>query len=257
MKNYGKFLGVGFICGMFCMIGYAVRSESMQASNVIGLFGLSEVDYFVQYLSTILYWILPLLIFQIVFGTFVYRHFCTASVYFFSRYPKRTRWFLEEATRLYILCLGYLMMMVLAGIISCVGFSNLIWDSGWWKTLGLYFGIFSLYLFSVTLAINILSMTSNSNVGFIVIEGVNIASIASFSLVGNLYAPEGVVLKEYEWMLKVNPFYYLVYGVRNYGEETLVAMLLFLVIVILLLLAGVAIVNRREFIVDNGEIGGM
>ena len=40
---------------------------------------------------------LPMFIMSAVIGIRLYRHFCTASVYVFSRYPRRFRWCMSEA----------------------------------------------------------------------------------------------------------------------------------------------------------------
>ena len=35
-------------------------------------------------------------IFQVFFGILLYRRFCTASIYVFSRYPRRIHWYISE-----------------------------------------------------------------------------------------------------------------------------------------------------------------
>ena len=44
--------------------------------------------------------LLPAYLFELFFGIMLYRHFCTASIYIFSRYPKRVRWYFRECLAL-------------------------------------------------------------------------------------------------------------------------------------------------------------
>lgn len=257
MKYYLKFVWVGIFCGVFCMLGYAVRNEEFFCSDIVLLFGMGEVNYFVQYLSNIAYWFTPLLFFQIFFGTYLYRHFCAASIYYFSRYPQRIKWFVKEVAYIYIFGIVYLISMIISGIISCTLISNVTFDINVIKVLGVYLLIYSLYLFVTTLGINIVAILCNSNVGFMVVEGINMFFVAAFTIVGEFFAPEGVILKEYEWLLKANPIYYLIFDSNKDLIDFYVSIILYLIFAVLLLCFGCFVINKHNFIETNKEIGGI
>lgn len=257
MKYYLRFIWVGVLSGIFCILGYAIQSRALLLSDIVALFGMREIECYVQFLSNIAYWYIPLLFFQALYGTYVYRHFCTASVYFFSRYTKRTSWFLRESCALYFMGLIYLIMMLVAAIVCSALFSNVIIDEQSAKIFLYYIGIYSLYLFVTTMGINIIAIIFNSNSGFLVVEGVNLFSITLFALVGNFFAPEGFILEEYEWILKINPFYYLVFGMKIQDKDYLTSLELFMVLAIVTWLIGCRVVNKRDFIGGNKEVGGM
>ena len=257
MKYYLRFITAGIICGVFCMASYAIDNEYFLCSDIISLFGMQEVSYFAQYMSEIIYWFMPLLFFQIFFGTYIYRHFCTASIYFFSRYEKRNRWFTKEIFTLYMFTCIYLLLMLAAGIIVCNVFSVVKFDLYAVKTLFYYIIIYSLYLFVTALAINLVAIIYNSNVAFVVVEGINIFCIVMFTVTGDFFAPDGIVLEQYEWMLKVNPVYYLVFGMINSESEYLHAASVFMVMAVILVGVGLIVINRHNFIEANKETGGM
>lgn len=257
MKYYLKFVLVGIFCGFFCILGYAVRNEKFLCSDIVLLFGMGEVNYFMQYLSNIAYWFMPLLFFQIFFGTYLYRHFCSASIYYFSRYPQRIKWFIKEVICMYIFCIVYLIAMIVSGIISCTFISDVTFDIRAIEVLAFYVLIYSLYLFVTTIGINIVAILCNSNVGFMVVEGINMFFIATFAIVGEFFAPEGVILNEYEWLLKVNPIYYLIFDSNKDLNDFYVSIIVYLIFAALVLCFGCFVINKHNFIETNKEIGGI
>ena len=226
-------------------------------SDIVSLFGMREIECYVQFLYDIAYWYIPLLFFQALYGTYVYRHFCTASIYFFSRYTKRTGWFFRESCALYFMGIIYLIMMLVAAIMCSVLVSKVIIDEYFLKIFLYYVGIYSLYLFATTMGINIVAILFNSNSGFLIVEGMNLFSITLFALVGNFCAPDGVVLEKYEWILKINPFYYLVFGMKIQESDYLISLALFMGLAMVIWLLGCNVINKRDFIGSNKEVGGM
>lgn len=257
MKYYLRFLWVGVLSGIFCILGYALKSQVLSLTDIISLFGMREIECYVQFLSNIAYWYIPLLFFQALYGTYVYRHFCTASVYFFSRYTKRTSWFFRESCALYFMGVIYLIMMLVAAITCSTLVSDVVFDVQSVKLFLFYIGIYSLYLFITAMGINIIAIIFNSNTGFLVVEGLNLFSITLFALVGNFFAPEGVVHEKYEWILRINPFYYLIFGMKTKESDYLVSLVLFMGLAMIIWLVGCSVINKRDFIGGNKEVGGM
>lgn len=85
MKYYLRFLGIAVCCGIFCMLELAVsRDNGFEVSEIILRFAMQHVKNYRQYLPELTFWFTPLLFFQIFFGTYIYRHFSVASIYFFQ-----------------------------------------------------------------------------------------------------------------------------------------------------------------------------
>ena len=66
MRYYLKFLWVGVLSGIFCILGYAIQSRALLLSDIVALFGMREIECHVQFLSNIAYWYIPLLFFLFV-----------------------------------------------------------------------------------------------------------------------------------------------------------------------------------------------
>ena len=114
MRYYTRFLLVGAASGFFCVFNYAKNGMAQTLADIVMLFGFSSADCQLNQIMEGTYWYMPLFLFQIFYGTYIYRHFCSASIYFFSRCCSRTRWFLKEALTLYLFAVVYL-LAVLAG----------------------------------------------------------------------------------------------------------------------------------------------
>ena len=176
---------------------------------------------------------------------------------FFSRYPKRNKWFFTETLKLYLFGCIYLLLMLISGTFACNLFSKIVIDRKMWKLLFFYICIYSLYLFVSTFAINLLSILFSSNVAFIIVEGINSFFIAAFTIVGNFFAPEGVILPQYEWTIKINPFYYLIFSMHNNNTDYFIFILLFFSMAVLLFICSYFVINKHDFIDSNRETGGV
>ncbi|MCI8718397.1 MAG: hypothetical protein K1W19_15870 [Lachnospiraceae bacterium] len=255
MKYYLRFLGIAVCCGIFCMLELAVsRDNGFEVSEIILRFAMQHVKNYRQYLPELTFWFTPLLFFQIFFGTYIYRHFSVASIYFFSRCCKRTGWFLKESLQLYLFTIFYLVIMLIAGVFVAEVFSGVIMDAKVGETLLFYLLIYSMYLFAVTLAINLAAILFGSSSGFILVESINLFMIAVYAISGDfLESAEKTVYKIYECILKTNLFSYLIYYMRENQKDYFISAFLFLAIAVLFLFCGCIVVNKCNFIESDRE----
>ncbi len=253
MKYYFKLLIIGVICGVIGMIGYAVRIDNFPARDIILLFGMNDVMYYPEELEKILFRFIPLLLFQIVYGTYIYRRFCSASVYYFSRNHNRIKWFIQEIVKLYGYSVLYLVLMIMSGVVITMIITKVVFDVSMIKVLFIYLLIFSLYNFAIASAVNILSILFSSNMGFAIAEAVNIFCIAAYTIVGKLFSVDGELPDECEWMIKINPFYHLIFNSEKTEDNYLFSIGLFGVIAVVVIIVGCMVVNKHEFINANLE----
>ncbi len=255
MKYYLRFLGIAVCCGVFCMLELAVNNDNgFQVSEIILRFAMQHVKNYRQYLPELTFWFTPLLFFQIFFGTYIYRHFSVASIYFFSRCRKRTSWFLKESLQLYLFTIFYLAIMLVAGGFITKIFSEVTIDVKTGKTLFFYLFIYSMYLFAVTLAINLAAILFGSSNGFILVESVNLFMIAIYAISGDfLELAEKTLYRIYEYILKTNLFSYLIFYMHKSEKDYFISAFVFFTLSVVFLFCGCIVVNRCNFIESDRE----
>ena len=182
MKYYFRFLIVPLLLGAVSFLLYAARLPEVPATTVLLNTAFQNTHLMPDDIPEILTRFLPLLLFQIFYGTMIYRHFCTASIYYFSRKTKRVRWFLPECGILFLYALAYSAVLLFSGIGIVAAFGKLRWDPGFLPLMVYYLLIYSLFLFFTTLAINILSILVTGSAAFIIVEAVNLICIAVYSV---------------------------------------------------------------------------
>ncbi len=271
MKHYAKFLLVAFFTGFFCVINCAKNGTIKELSDIILLFGFYNVNYYPQYIMEITYWFIPLLLFQIIYGTYIYRHFCCASIYFFSRCCNRTVWFLKEMLVLYLFAVVYLFVLIFSGFMAANLFTPVKIGQVSILLLGYYLLIHSLFLLFTTLLINILAILFTSNVSFMIVEGISLFGVAAFCLMGNYFVTQDEFLPQYTWMLKLNPIAHLIFSVHGSSIERLnclinvngisfdlnLSVFVYLAGIVIVMISGCFIVNYHDFLNVNQEIGGI
>ncbi len=270
MKSYLKFLAIAFVCGLLSFMGTAIKSEEINLNDIILVTSFGNVEYLPYFFPTFLETYFPLMFFQFFYGTYIYRHFCTASVYYFSRKCNRSAWFLKEVGSLYVFALLYVMIYLGTEILCCVIFSKVIAGTCSLLLCLYYVILYSLFLFVTALAINIFSILFTSNFGLILVEGLVMLCVGAYLMIGKKYITDDELISKYEWMIKVNPFAHLniklhsssweiinrAINVKNIDFNLNISVALYIAIATLTIFAGCIIVNKHNFIITNQETGG-
>ena len=266
MKYYLKLLGLSVLFGMFCFYGSDTFGTDIRLSELIMYPAFFSADFYPQFIMSITHWFVPLLTFQILFGTYIYRHFCSASVYYFSRNKNRIKWYLQETAKLYVFVLCYLGGMLLSGIAITAMQRPIIFDNASIGILLYYLLIHSLYLFVTTLGINILSIRFSGITAFGVVEGINLSAIAIFTLLGSVI-DEIELIQKHSWIFKVNPFAHLVFTIHSSRIKVIntvinikgiqfdlnVSVIFFAILVTCTMFLGGVGVNQCEFLTNSKE----
>ena len=66
-----------------------MKIDNIKMSEILLANTMSGVEFYPQYISTFSFEYIPIFVFQILFATNIYKHFCSASIYFFSRNANR------------------------------------------------------------------------------------------------------------------------------------------------------------------------
>lgn len=265
-----KCIILAVFCGVFQAIFYLGMKDDLNFSEIIIMFGFSEVSFILVYIIELSIKLLPILLFQILFGTYIYQHFCTASIYYFSRCQNRVKWFLKECTKLYLLTLIYPLMMVLSGTLVASISNRVIFDKDSFLLLISYVLIHSLWLFITALLINLIAILLDSSIGFTVVVGVQIFYVSTLLLWKDVWPLEDTAhLAKHVLYLKLNLIAHLILswhsssvsGVNqwiNYLQidfPLYISIILFLLISLVVVIVGCLVVKRKEWITFSKEGG--
>lgn len=209
---------------------------------------------------------LPDYMFELYIGIELYRHFCTASVYVFSRTPNRSRWYIREVLEVAVAVFGYQIIKIFAAMSVTFLRYQIEPDHFGFFLLVFHIIVYSLWVFTVSLLINLISIQYGSNNAFIWIVGIQIFMTALLELV-QIFESNLTLTKIF---LNVNPIAHLVVGwhtgtikeLKNSLEVTYirldfkVTLVTMLAISIFSVIVGMYLVSQHEFLILNANEEG-
>ncbi len=120
----------------------------------------------------------PSLVFQAWAGTAFYRHYCVASVYIFSRIPRRGRWYGREAAALALRTLLYQAALLLGAVVTAALRWDLTLDGPGVKLLLVHLLMWSLWTYAFTMGVNLLAIYWGSGEAFAALAGAQLVCVA-------------------------------------------------------------------------------
>ena len=120
-----KYIIFAVVFGLFYGIIYTGTVNEMLLSEIVLKLSFSEFALCggnASYIGKIMLCFFPSVIFQVISGIELYRHFCTGSVYYFSRCVNRKKWYLKEIIHLYLDSTVYFIFLSLS-FITVMGIS--------------------------------------------------------------------------------------------------------------------------------------
>lgn len=246
------------------------NSQSSDIFEIINRLEFVEYDFDKIYVHLFLRWYFHIITFQILFGTYIYKHFCTASVYYFSRMNNRIIWFIRENIKLCLICFMYI--SIITGICCMAGgaFNNFRFDKNVLFILCYHLCIQSLWLFATTIMINVLSILFGSSISFSIIYSVQMTFLLCNSIFSSYFQFERGNVERKTNILKLNPISHLVLKWHNSRLQKInseinflnidfklsESIVFFIIISIIVFISGCIIVKRQELIYINRETGG-
>ena len=209
---------------------------------------------------------IPDYMFELYIGIELYRHFCTASVYVFSRTPNRSRWYIREVIEVAVAVFGYQIIKMFAAMSVTFLHYKIEPDHFGFFLLVFHIIVHSLWVFTVSLLINLISIKYGSNNAFIWIVGIQIFMTALLELV-QIFESNLTLTKIF---LNVNPIAHLVVGwhtgtikeLKNSLEvayitlDFKVTLVTMLAISIFSVIVGMYLVSQHEFLILNANEEG-
>lgn len=203
--------------------------------------------------------LLPILIFQAMVGTLMYKYYCTVSVYVFSRIEYRTAWYWKEFGVLAVKTFTYLLLMMLTALLTALVRWHIIWNAVGFRLLLYHLLIWGLWTLVATLAVNLIAIYLGSSSAFAVVAGIQVASIALLMVAKQFEKSADT----YVAVLRANPVTCLVlswqqsrFDCAGYGiylEDSLAGLI---IAALLIALIGAALVKRHDLLVNNAESAG-
>ena len=198
----------------------------------------------------------------------MYRQFCVASVYVFSRTTNRVKWYFTE---LWGLCKGLLVLQVFlqsAILLVAVLRWDVVWTTEGWILLGVHVLLFTLWTFAMAIGVNLLALVWGSSTGFLVVFALQSAMLAALCMGQGVEPPSPLL----DWLMLLDPVTRLVLGWQSggifglegvlpaayghvlnlSGSLLLVAMMTAAVVVL-----GLVVIQKKDILVSNLETGGV
>jgi hypothetical protein len=229
--------------------GVALLSETVlqlsgsRGSFVLG-FSYSELAAFGMRLF-------PGFIFELYAGIMLYRHFCTASIYVFSRYPHRVKWYMKEAGRLGgAVCIFHALLLATTLLTTALRYEWQIDHTGV-VLLVYHFLIHSLWVYTMTILVNLLAIHFGSSTAYALVISAQLVCIVLLNVMDVLVERYDGRLS-YEGIILWNPLAHLVLGWHNPTSSYMQVDLKFSLIVFFLL--GIIITSIGAFVIKEYDL---
>ena len=239
-KN-NQIYGVAALFGFILMLPFVGLSEPTKGEYCISSLTFAtlerNISYFVQFVPVFL----PLFILQVFWGIDIYKNFCVASIYVFSRRSFKMRWAAEELLKLLIRVLAFICVMTFVSLATIHSFPNIIIDESTVDYLIWTVSILTLYTYDSLLLINLLAFFLESGIAFAIVEIINMGSIAIYLLSVNLH------IEEDSLPLKMNVFFRMMVNPEQELMHRMTSTGFFLVPAIIMAICVVILVYNTQF----------
>lgn len=209
---------------------------------------------------------IPCYVVIMILGNSLYSHFCTASIYVFSRCTNRLKWYGQTALSLLgDVCLFEILFTGTVILVTMVRY-KIIFSPGGFLLLGYHILIYVMWIFTWVLLMNLCAMKTGSGTAFMVIMGILAVCTASLSLVHKMEVEE-VSKDTIERFLSFNPVAHTILGWHGgafaqaelagnrYSMNLRVSAAVLFLFCLAVLLAGGALVQRHELLTEDIELG--
>lgn len=263
---------VGIVCEIFLAFAYVNPYECeislselvLQLSGARGNF--TFLPSFTALISLTIR-LIPQFLFELYAGIELYRHFCTASVYVFSRTPQRLNWYWKEIMYLLAHSLLYQLTLLITVIATTAARYQIYVDMVDFVAVGFYVAFNLLWVYSMTLLINLIAIKLGSSAAFMWVCSTQMFLIAMLYWVQAL--EDNMLLAKID--LCCNPFSRLIIGWQigriNSGNDILdklltsigfiyspeSSFLFFLLLGVAIVIIGALIVGRHDFLLSDSE----
>ena len=211
--------------------------------------------------------LLPGCLFECYYGTVIYSRFCTASVYVFSRFPKRLKWYFTEVLSVLFLTCFYQGLLLGSAVLFTMLRHEVVCDIAGVLLLLYHFAIHAMWVYCMTLAVNFLAVWKGSESAFVfvlVFQSGCVALLPVLERIGRMGELDMV-----DKLLPWNPVSHLILGWHSSMIELVrqavpspyaglsvgSSMVFCLALCVLIVGLGAGFIQKKDLIVSNTEEG--
>lgn len=219
-QRFPAVLALGLVCGAFLSVAF-INPYFGEISLSELVLQLSGARSFIQMGTSLGYLLeysekqVPNILFELYIGTNLYRHFCTASVYVFSRTTDRLGWYRRECLSIAALALVFQAALLGSALAVALLRYTVVWDAAGAQVLAAHAALYFLWTFAMTLLTNLLAMAAGSELAFSSVFGGQAVLITLLAFLSLL--EENLPL--YSLYMNVNPIARLVLGWHTFAIE--------------------------------------
>lgn len=233
----------------------------LQLSGARGTFALNcSLTELVRFMLCMI----PNVLVIMVLGNRLYRHFCTASVYVFSRCPDRLIWYQKSLAGLFGQVVLFEAVFAAAAVLAALPRCRITVSPGDVRLLGFHVLIYVLWLFGWVLLTNLLAVCFGSSRSFMAVMTVQAfctAVLAGIRFLEIKQVSEHVIM----WLLAMNPVAHTVLSWHRgapfadelaesrYALSPIGSAVLFVLLDIGIMAVGGIFIRRRDLLSDDRE----
>lgn len=271
-KQIGKLLLAGLLCSVVIGLSFGEYKDEVTLGDIFRYLAFGEFNIGKGYVFVLIKQYFPYLIFQSMWGTYLYRYFDTVGVYYFSRMNNRREWYWKKAGELFGSVVLFMVAYVTGVIVIVSGTHNILFHNTDIWFLIFYFSTQVIWIYLVTILTNIFSILWGSSRGYMIVTGGVLLCVSYYVILERVFDfsnKENIVIKAS--MLKINPLSHVVMKWHTSGMKevdsymraldidfSIWGSICFLVFIAMISTCyGENVVRKQEFIVANRETGGM
>ena len=260
MKRYLHWVALAAFFSISLNINLIFCESPINLADIVLQLSFVGLQFKIPYLIDMSFRMIPFFTFQAIGGSLIYSHFCTASVYYFSRCVNRTKWFIQESISLFCVSIVYTISLLLPCSFILLLQKRFVIDYES-VILCLYFIVlYTVWLFCTTISVNIVSLKIKCISSYVVMIGLQLFLISLLALLD----PEDMAEL---WLLKMNPISHLVISWHsskiiplnmlinhlNLNYDLNVSLVFYLVLTVAIWMISLRIIKYHELLASNYE----
>lgn len=215
-----KNIGIGLFYTIIFYFFFFEKVKQIDLSEIVTAFSLGSFVNHKSALNMALVQLLYIIFAFIMYGNNIYSDFCNAAAYFFVRKKNIQNWFLRATIKLYLSIISYVVVCILfiAFLCFCTGILTKCDLSGILLVV-YHIIIYSIYIFTGCLVINLLSILLNSGLALGIVSGLNLLFLAAYLITGDIYDDEAILNNS--WIFRINPLCHIILRIHKTNLEKL------------------------------------
>ena len=185
---------IAALSGIVLMLPVAGSNEPVKTEYYLCAFSFALLGQNISYIIQFIPHFIPLFIIQFYWGISIYKSFCVASIYVFSRRNHRVKWALRELLMVLLKTVIFIASVIVPAFIMTTLSTQAVTDINTVIHAACMLIILSLYSFEMIALINLLSFFLESGVAFAIVQIINLLSLAMYLLSVNLKIDETIIM---------------------------------------------------------------